>query len=73
MESAVTLLPHPDSPTDPQGFAGIDAPGDAVDRPHHPAGGEEMGLQIVDLEQRFGRRRSRIAKRPFDRLCVIHR
>ena len=52
MDSAVTLLPQPDSPTTPSVSPAAHAVGDAVDRPHDAGGGEEMRLQIVDLEQR---------------------
>ena len=54
-----------------QDLSGAHVVGDSVHRPHHPGGGEEMGLQIVDLEQRFCLRRARICGRPRDRLQII--
>ena len=54
MERAVTLAAARLA-DDPEGLAGIDGRGNAVDRPHHPAGGEEMGLQMVDFEERRAR------------------
>ena len=58
IESAVTLLPQPDSPTTPSVSPAAHGVGDAVDRPHDPVRGEEVGLQIVDLQQRLRRRRT---------------
>ena len=52
IESAVTLLPQPDSPTRPSVSPRRDREVDAVDRPHHAVAGEEVGLQPLDLEHR---------------------
>jgi hypothetical protein len=52
MDNAVTLLPHPDSPTTPQDLAASHGVGHPVDHPYDVGGGEEMGLKIFDLENR---------------------
>jgi hypothetical protein len=70
MERAVTLAAARLA-DDPEGLAEMHDPGDAVDCPHHAAEGEEMGLEIVDLEQRRSRPGGRSAARFFDRLCLI--
>ena len=53
-ESAVTVLPQPDSPTTPTVSPRCDGEVDAVDRVHHAVVGREMGLEPADLEQRLG-------------------
>ncbi len=58
----VTDLPQPDSPTMPTRLAGIDVEGQALDRAHHAVRRAEMGLQVLDFEQRH-RRYSRFARR----------
>ena len=52
----------------PERLSGGDAVGHAIDRPHGAGGGEEMRLQIVDLEQRARRRCGRTAARRLDLL-----
>ena len=51
MESPVTLLPEPDSPTSPTTSPAADIERHAVDRLHDARAGEEMRLQVADLEQ----------------------
>ena len=48
----VTDLPQPDSPTMPTRLAGIDLERHALDRADDAVGVREMGLQILDFEQR---------------------
>ena len=52
IESAVTDLPQPDSPTMPSVAPRLDREADAVDRAHDAFAGEEVRLKVVDLEQR---------------------
>ena len=52
IESAVTDLPQPDSPTIPSVLPRSTANDDAVDRPHDALAREEVRPEIVDLEQR---------------------
>ena len=49
IESAVTLLPQPDSPTTPSVSPRLDGERHAVDGPHHAVARVEMRLQVVDL------------------------
>ena len=51
-DSAVTVLPQPDSPTTHTRLAAVDGEVDAVDRLHHAVVGGEVGLQPPDVEQR---------------------
>ena len=51
MESAVTLLPEPDSPTTPEGLAGLDGVVDAVHRLGGPVVRVEVGLEPLDAEE----------------------
>ena len=53
-DSAVTVLPQPDSPTTPSVSPRVDREVDAVDRAHHAVVGREMRLEPADLEQRLG-------------------
>ena len=53
IESAVTDLPQPDSPTMPSVLPALDREADAVDRVHHALAGEEVGAQVAHLEQRL--------------------
>ena len=53
-DSAVTVLPQPDSPTTPTRLAAPDRDVDAVDRLHHAVVGREMRLEAADFEQRLG-------------------
>ena len=48
----VTLLPEPDSPTMPSVLPFADRERDAVDRLHDPVIRLEIGLEVVDLEER---------------------
>ena len=69
IESAVTDLPQPDSPTMPSVLPFSTAKLIAVDGAHHALAGEEVRPQIVDLEQRQARSpssggRARRAARP---------
>ena len=50
--SAVTDLPQPDSPTIASVSPSLDLEGDAVDRAVDAVRRAEMGLQVLDLEQR---------------------
>jgi hypothetical protein len=43
IESAVTLLPHPDSPHEPERLPVAEVEADVVDRVDHAVGREEMG------------------------------
>ena len=52
IDSAVTLLPQPDSPTRPRVSPRPTVKLDAVDRPEQPALGAEVGTQVADLQQR---------------------
>ncbi len=52
IESAVTDLPQPDSPTMPERLARLDREADAVDRADDALAREEVRAQVVDLEQR---------------------
>ena len=52
IESAVTDLPQPDSPTIPSVLPFSTAKLIAVDRADHALAGEEVRAEIVDLEQR---------------------
>ncbi|MGZ2434059.1 hypothetical protein ACVI1T_006021 [Rhizobium redzepovicii] len=49
------LLPEPDSPTT-QTVLPRDGKGDAVDCPDSPRAAEEMGPEVVDLDQRVAMR-----------------
>ena len=49
----VTLLPEPDSPTMPSVLPSLDRERDAVDRLHDPVVRLEVGLEVVDLEERL--------------------
>ena len=51
IDSAVTDLPQPDSPTMPSVSPGREIERDAVDGAHDAVGGEEMGLEIAHLQQ----------------------
>ena len=55
IESEVTLLPQPDSPTTASVSPGAHRERHAVDRAHDAVAREEMGLEVLDLEQRSGR------------------
>ena len=59
MDSAVTLLPQPELAHHAQRLAAAHGIGDAVDRPHDADRGEEMRLEILDLQDRL-----RSASRP---------
>ena len=52
-ESAVTVLPQPDSPTTHTRLAALDADIDAVDGLHDAVIGREMRLQPADFEERL--------------------
>ena len=60
IDSAVTLLPQPDSPTMPSVRPRSSVKLDAVDRPHLAVVGVEDGAQAADFEQR---RHARPARR----------
>ena len=51
IESAVTLLPHPLSPTTADGGGRGDVEGHAVDRAQYALVGAEAGHQVADAEQ----------------------
>ena len=51
IDSAVTDLPQPDSPTMPSVLPASSEKRDAVDRAHDAVAREEVRLQLVDLEQ----------------------
>ena len=53
IDSAVTLLPQPDSPTIASVSPGIDVEAHAVDRAHDAVARVEVRLQVVDAQQRF--------------------
>ena len=55
IDSAVTLLPLPLSPTSPSDLALLEVEGHAVDRAHRAAVGGEPGLQVADAEQGMAR------------------
>ena len=55
MESPVTLLPEPDSPTSPTTSPAADVERHAVDRLHDAGAREEMRREVADLEQRAHR------------------
>ena len=52
MESEVTDLPLPDSPTIASVSPAADREADAIDRARDRALGVEEGLQVLDFEQR---------------------
>ena len=52
IEKPVTDLPQPDSPTRPSTSPRVDREAHAVDRLHDAGAREEMGLQVLDREQR---------------------
>ena len=52
MESAVTLLPQPDSPTSATTLALVDVERDAVEGSQHAAVGRERDGEIPDPEER---------------------
>ena len=52
IESAVTLLPEPDSPTMATVSPGADVEGDVVDGRHPTALGIEARRQVADLQER---------------------
>ena len=69
IESAVTDFPQPDSPTMPSVLPFSTGKRDAVHRLDDALAGEEVRLQVVDLEQRHGglgfpRAGSRASRRP---------
>ena len=52
IERAKIVLPEPDSPTTPSVVPRVERQGDAVDGPHPTPWGQEVRLQVRDLEQR---------------------
>ena len=54
-DSALTLLPEPDSPTRPDRLAGPDVVGQAADGPDRPTAADELDLQVLDGQERRGR------------------
>ena len=50
IDSAVTDLPQPDSPDDPERATAVDAEADAVHRPDRPVHDVEVGAQVTDVE-----------------------
>ena len=55
IESAVTLLPQPLSPTTASVSPALDRVGDAVNGAHDTVAGKEMRLEILDREERCAR------------------
>ncbi len=53
IDRAVTLLPLPDSPTTASVWPGYDVERHAVHRPHDTGVAEEVGLQVLDAQERF--------------------
>ncbi len=53
IDSAVTLLPQPDSPTTASVSPGMHVERHAVDRAHDAVARVEMRLQVVDASKRF--------------------
>ena len=53
-ESAVTVLPQPDSPTTPSVSPRRDREVDAVHRLHHAVVGGKVRLEAANFEQRLG-------------------
>ena len=53
IDSAVTLLPEPDSPTMPSVSLAVEREAHAVDRLDHAVVGEEVGRETFDREQPF--------------------
>jgi hypothetical protein len=53
-------LAAPGFPHNTQGLAAAHGIGHAIDRPHDTGGGEKVGLELLDLQNRFGRCRARI-------------
>ena len=52
MDSEVTLLPHPLSPTSPSTSPAVDREAHPVHRAEHALAGGEVGLQTFDGEKR---------------------
>ena len=51
MESALTLLPQPDSPTSATVSPSLDVPGDVVDGAHDAAPRGELGAEMADVQK----------------------
>jgi len=51
IDKAVTLLPHPDSPTRPSVSPARILKSTPFDRFNHPMIGIEIGMQVLDVEQ----------------------
>ena len=61
-DSAVTLLPQPDSPTMPSVSPARDIEAHAVDRARHAVGIEEMRPEIAHAEELLAQRRSHMRR-----------
>ena len=71
IERDSTVLPEPDSPTTPSVLPRSSAERDAVDRVDGPAVGLEVGVEVLDLEERAVERRVREAIGTFARAGAV--